>query len=293
VTSICRIIAIVLLLAAPARGEVPKVVTDIAPVQSLVAMVMQGLGTPGLIIRSNAAPHEAALRPSQARALQAADLVVWVGPGLTPWLGKPLEALAQDAQRLTLLDASETRLLPYRGAAGAQAGADPHAWLDPENGRIWLGLIAERLARTDPDNAALYRANAVAGQAELASLISQTQAMLTPMQGKPYVTYHDAYQYFENRFGLTPVGAVTPNDATPPSPARLARLRAKMQKTDVTCAFIEAAVEPGLLYAAAGQRDLTLITLDPMGRDQDPGPDLYLGMLREMGAAFARCGEAG
>ena len=292
-THLCRIFLTVLLLATPVRGEVPKVVADIAPVQSLVARVMQGLGTPDLIIRSNAAPHGAALRPSQARALQAADLVVWVGPGLTPWLGRPLEALAQDAERLTLLDAPQTRLLPFRGAAGAQAGVDPHAWLDPENGRIWLDLIAERLARIDPENAALYRANAIAGQAELAGLIAQTRATLSPMRGKPYVTYHDAYQYFENRFDLTPVGAVTPNDATLPSPAQLARLRANILKSGVVCAFIQAGVDPGLLYAAAGRRELTLITLDPMGRDQEPGPDLYMGLLRDMGAAFARCGEAG
>ncbi len=289
---IFRILLCVLLLAAPAHAQVPKVVTDIAPVQSLVASVMMGLGTPGLIMRANSSPHGVALRPSQARALQAADLVVWVGPGLTPWLGKPLDSLATGAGRLELLAAPETRLLPYRGAKTGVA-PDPHAWLDPENGRIWLGLIAERLARIDPDNADHYRANAATGQAELAALNTEIAASLGQMQGQPYVTYHDAYQYFESRFGLSPTGSITAGDATQPGPAALARLRKDMTRAGVKCAFSEADVDPGLIYAAAGRQDLKLIVLDPLGRDYDIGPRLYMGLLREMSLAFARCGDPG
>lgn len=274
-----RILVALTLLSAPARGEVPKVVADIAPVHSLVAMVMQGVGVPDLIVGASDAAHGGALRPSQARAVQGADLVIWVGPELTPWLEKPLKALASGADQLVLLKAPQTRRLTNRGGKGV----DPHVWLDPENGRIWLGLIADRLVQMNPENARVYRANAAAGQAILAQVQDEITAMLGPVRGQPYVTYHDAYQYFETRFGLVPVGSVTSGDATPPGPLSLAQLRAKAQEAGVTCVLSEAQIDPGLLYAVAGQDGVTLRVLDPLGRGQTVGPGLYPGVLREMG----------
>lgn len=288
-----RALLAVLLLSAPAWGKPPRVVADIAPVHGLVAMVMAGVGTPDLIMRANASPHANALRPSQARALQGADLVVWVGPELTPWLEKPLRTLAPQAEWLELLAAPETQVLPLSSDGGSGQGdaPDPHVWLDPENGRIWLGLIANRLARLDPENAATYRANAADGQAGLAALQAEIAAMLVPMQGQPYVAYHDALQYFETRFGLTPVGAVTASDASAPGPAALARLRDKSILADVTCAFTETQADPDLLITAAGRADVRVIPLDIMGQGLPPGPQLYPALLRGMARAFASCSD--
>jgi zinc transport system substrate-binding protein len=289
-----RTLLVVLLLAPPAWGKPPRVVADIAPVHSLVAMVMAGVATPDLILRADASPHANALRPSQARALQGADLVVWVGPGLTPWLEKPLRTLAPQSERLELLTAPETKVLALRSDKenGGKAWPDPHAWLDPENGRIWLGLIADRLARLDPENAPTYRANAVIGQAALTALQAEIAMRLTAMQGQPYVAYHDALQYFEVRFGLTPVGAVTASDASAPGPAALARLRDKSILSDVACAFTETQADPDLLIAATGRADVRVIPLDIMGRGSEPGPGLYAGVLGDMARAFAGCGDA-
>lgn len=298
----CLVLLVPLLMAAaaPVRGDVPKVATDIAPVHSLVSMVMQGLGVPDLIVTSGASPHGVSLRPSQARALQGADLVIWVGPELAPWLARPLATLASDARVLGLLGVPGTHLLAYRPEPGTQkddhdhdhdhlSGFDPHAWLDPENAMVWLGEIAGALAAIDPANGDQYRANAVAAQAELAQLQSDLAAMLRPMQGRPYVTFHDAYQYFEVRFGLTPVGAVTASDATSPGPAGLARLRDKLVRAGVDCAFSEPQFDPGLLFAATGRDDLKVIALDPVGRDLEPGAGLYPALLGAMARALASC----
>jgi len=111
---IFRLCLVMILLAVPARADVPKVVSDIAPVQSLVARVMQGLGVPDLIVTAGSSPHGFALRPSQARRLQAADLVVWIGPELTPWLVKPIGTLAGKAEVLALLQVPGTQLLALR-----------------------------------------------------------------------------------------------------------------------------------------------------------------------------------
>jgi zinc transport system substrate-binding protein len=279
--------------AIPARAEVPKVVTDIAPVQSLVAIVMQGLGTPEMLVNPGGDAHGAALRPSQARSLQAADLVVWIGPGLTPRLSKPIETLSGGAVQLQLLGARGTQLLGLREDDGhshdSDGHYDPHAWLDPENGHLWLGLIADLLAAEDPPNAARYRANALAGQAGLMLLQSEVATLLKPMKGRAYVTFHDAYQYFEARFGLSPVGAVSASDAGNPGPARVARLRAQLTKAGKYCVFSAPQFDPGLLHAVTGRDDLRIIPMDPIGGQLTVGPGLYPALLRNMAAAFAEC----
>ena len=102
------------LMAGTAMAEVPQVAVDIAPVQSLVARVMEGVGAPSLIVQPGASPHEYSLRPSEAEALQEADLVFWIGEGLTPWMEESIETLAGDATVTTLLEADGTVLLDFR-----------------------------------------------------------------------------------------------------------------------------------------------------------------------------------
>jgi len=256
------LVAASLLAAAPALAEVPHVVTDIAPVHSLTAQVMKGVGEPVLLVAPGQSPHSYALRPSQAKALEQAGLVVWVGHPLTPWLEKPLEALAAKADKLELIEGKGTIERHYRGAADIMAeadhdhaaeaghdhdhaevaadddghhhdhnGPDPHAWLDPENGKVWLGLIADKLAALDPEHAEIYRANAAAGQARIDAVEQDILAKVEPMAGVPFVSYHDAFQYFELRYGLALVGRVTASDAADPSPAHLAQLRDRLERS--------------------------------------------------------------
>ena len=159
-------LAALFLFATPLQAEVPRIAVDIAPVYGLVEQVLGDLGRPDLVIRPGALPHDFALRPSQAAVLEQADLVIWVGPGLTPWLEDSLETLAGDAEQLRLLEVEGTRLLEMReGAnfAGHEDAAEhegedepdsgsinPHAWLDPEAARAWVAAIASVLADADP-----------------------------------------------------------------------------------------------------------------------------------------------
>ncbi|WP_171103788.1 zinc ABC transporter substrate-binding protein [Ruegeria sp. HKCCD7255] len=102
------------LMGGTALAEVPNVAVDIAPAHSLVARVMDGVGTPDLVIPPGASPHEYNLRPSEAAALQQADLVFWMGDDLTPWLEDAIETLAEGASVTSLLDADGTVLLEFR-----------------------------------------------------------------------------------------------------------------------------------------------------------------------------------
>lgn len=116
------------LMGGTAIADVPAVAVDIAPVHSLVARVMDGVGTPELIVQPGASPHEYSLRPSEAAALQNAELVFWMGEDLTPWMEDAVETLATDATVTTLLEAEGTILLDFREGALFEAHShDDHA----------------------------------------------------------------------------------------------------------------------------------------------------------------------
>ena len=271
-------------LAGPAFAEVPRVVTDFGPVQSLVADVMGDLGTPEMLLATGSDPHDFQLRPSQARVLAGADVVVWVGPALIPALGDALAALAPEARIVTLLDDSGTT------RRFADGGLDPHAWLDPLNAAAWVDTIAAALAAADPANAATYTANAARTVADLQALDAELAALLTPVKDRPFVVYHDALGYFTDRYGLAIAGAIELGDASSPSAAQLARIRAILAQTTPVCVFPEAgrdakfivSLTEGLTVQIGAPQDIEFITLDA-GRGQ------YAGLLRALGAGLADC----
>lgn len=302
-----RHVIIFLLTAIPAQAEVPSVVTDIAPVQSLVAQVMGDLGAPDLLLAKGADEHDFQLRPSQAGAVADAGLVVWIGPELTPWLAGALETRPEGAAALALLEAEGTKGRTY-GEAGPDAegtvrlqgdgpGAkDPHAWLDPDNGQLWLRSIADELGRLDPENAAAYQANAVAAADRIAALDVELAAALAAAKGKPIVTYHDAFGYFADHFGLTLAGSVALGDASSPGAARLTRLRADLAAGGVVCVFPEVQSDPTLLTQLAEGTAVKIGgALDPVGSSLEPGPGAYAALLTGLAQTIAECagGEPG
>jgi zinc transport system substrate-binding protein len=308
-----------LLLSTAAWADVPRVATDIAPVHSLVAQVMAGVGTPDLTIPPGASPHSYAMRPSEARALAGADLVVWVGPSLTAWLGDPIDTLASGALRLELENVAGTVMLENRtGVAfevhdhGANhdddaeeegrddhadhdgqdhpAGAiDPHLWLDPVNASLWLGAISDALGQLDPENAQIYAANAAKGQGDLADLQARIQAQLEPVQGRPFAVFHDAYHYFEARFGVEASAALLLSDGSAPSAARLDEVRNVVHSINAVCVFTEPQFNPGLVAALAEEGSLKSALLDPLGAALTPGPALYGEMIQGLATSFTNC----
>ncbi len=317
------------MMTGVAMAEAPRVAADIAPVQSLVAQVMQGVGTPDLLIPQGVSPHDYSMRPSEAQALQAADVVFWVGPMLTPGLDETIETLAPEAVAVELVAAEGLTLLEFREKAAFDVleghdhkdhdhedhaqdahghddhddhaahegeddhghdhagGMDPHVWLDPENGRAMLTAIAETLAGVDPENAATYRANAEAARAELAALIADVDARLAPVHDHAFVVFHDAYHYFEHRFGLTGAGSLLKGDAAAPSAQRLREIEHIMEERGVVCVFSEPQFNDKIIRTIAG--DAKVAELDPIGIEQEVGPALYGDVIGTMAETFAEC----
>lgn len=293
---ILRAAALAGALACPATAEVPQVVTDTPVVQSLVTTVMGDLAEPMLLLDRGADAHEFQLRPSQVRALGGADLVIWIGPDLAPWLDRALRA-GHDGEAIALLETPGTRLRSFGGAPAAgeeaghdHAGTDPHAWLDPSNLAVWIGRIADAVSAADPGNATLYRANAALAQTRLETLDRALAERLAAARDKGLVFGHDAYGYLAGHYGLTVAGSLAGGDAADPGAAHVAALRARAEAGEVACAFPEAGHDPRGIEALVADTPARLgRTLDPEGRGMDPGPDLHVRVLESVAAAIADC----
>ena len=293
-----------------AQGAEQKVVVTIKPLHALVAQVMAGVGSPQLLVKGAASPHTYALKPSDARALNNADLIFRVSETVEAFMGKVAKSLPQRVELVTLQDAPGMRLLALRtGAATFEAHAhgkgrehghrhakpdkgdavDGHAWLDPDNAKIMVGRIRQVLATKYPEHAAVFKANAAALETRLDALVAELESDFAPIADKPYIVFHDAFQYLERRFGLNVVGSISINPDVPPSAKRLTELRRKIQSLGAVCVFAEPSFDRRLVDSLIEGTNARTGTLDAEGGSLDPGPDLYFTLMRKLAGALKGC----
>ncbi len=305
-------------LAPVQAAAAPRVVVSIKPLYALVARIMQGAGTPELLVGGGASLHTYSLKPSQAAALEAAELVVWVGPGLETFLAAPLAALAGKAQQVEAMELPGILLLrPREGgsweahhhdAAEAATGVgdddesaaleaqareegeiDGHLFLDPRNAQVIAAAVAQQLATLDPANAATYTANATALAGELQALDSELAAQLAPLRDRPFVVFHDAYQYFEQRYGLAAIGSITVSPDQQPGARRLAEIRDKIAGLQAVCVFAEPDFQPALIDTLVAGSSARTGVLDPEGTALPADASSYAALLRDLARNLIAC----
>lgn len=302
------------------------VVASIKPVHSLVSAVMEGVGTPDLIVRSTGSEHAYSLRPSDANALQNAKVIFWIGPEMETFLTNSIQTLGGKATVVALDDTKGLTKLKFRDGGPFEAHShdaeahedgdhahddhddhdheghdhdahdehahgrdDLHVWLDPLNAKLLLGEIETTLSAADPANAQTYKHNAQAYAARLDSLVAEIDAALAPVRAKPVIVFHDAYQYFEQRFGVNVVGSITVNPEIMPGAQRVADIRARIIELDAACIFSEPQFEPRLVTVVAEGTNAKTGVLDPLGAELTDGPELYLDLIRNMATSFTTC----
>ncbi len=303
--------ALVAVAANPALAA-PKVAVSIVPIHSLVAGVMQGVAEPTLLIPVGTSPHTYALKPSDARTLQQADLIVWVGETLENFLAKPLASLGgkarvvevSDIDGLTLYDVREGGA--FEGHAHSQGHAhshgkkaaakkapehddDMHLWLDPDNARLIVTQIATELAALDTANAARYADNARVMHDRIAALDQGIKTRLSAVQDRPYIVFHDAYQYFERHFGTTIVGSITVSPDQAPGAKRLGELREKLRTSAAACVFREPQFPAPVVDTLVGGTNVKVGVLDPEGANLTPGADAYFTLMDRIADSLATC----
>ena len=244
-----------------------KVIASIKPLHSLVSYVMDGVGTPGILVDGSSSPHTFQLKPSHATMLQEADIVFWIGEDLESFLETPLESIAANSRHITLMESDEIELLKFREKnifdghddhddhgdehdehadehgdehddhhdGHAHGEHDIHFWLDPEIAKTIVKIITRELSEIDPSNASTYESNSTKAINEIDQLISDTKSKIN--SNASYVVFHDAYQYFEKRFGVEVVGALTVNPEVLPGAKQLSEIREVIEHEKVNCLF--------------------------------------------------------
>ena len=359
-------------LGVSAANADVSVVTSIKPVHSLVSGVMQGVGSPTVIIEGAGSPHTYSLKPSQATQLQDADLVFWMGDELEPFLVDAAQNIARNAELVNLFDSHGLKKIRFREGGmfdehddhddhakddhddhGKEKHAkddhddhghdkhakddhddhghdkhakddhddhghdkhakddhddhghdkhakddhddhghgefDPHVWLDPINAKAIVHEIEEALVKADPKNAKKYEANAVRMAGKLDQLVTELRVQLQPVQGKGFIVFHDAYQYFEQRFGVAAIGSITVSPEVMPGAERVKDLREKIRDLRATCVFSEPQFEPKLVRTLVDGTGAQTGVLDPLGSSLTKGPDLYFELVREMARSLKEC----
>ena len=293
--------ALISILSFTANAEI-NVVASVKPVHSLVSGVMEGIGRPDLIVKGAASPHTYSLRPSQARQLEDADLVFWMGHELESFLEQPLEAIATKAHIVELIDSSKLKKIKMREGGMFDAHAhddhdeheghgefDVHVWLDPENAKVLVNEIKLALIELDPVNASKYESNSNKMNMKLDQLIDEVSNKLESDKGKGYVVFHDAYQYFEQRFGMSAVGSITVSPEVVPGANRIRELKNKINELNAHCVFSEPQFEPKLVSTVVEGTQANTGVLDPLGASINDGPELYFTLIRNMADSLHEC----
>ena len=297
---------------AATAADAPKVVVSIKPIHSLVAAVMEGVGTPDLIVDGAASPHTYALKPSNARNLEQAQVVFWVGPGMEAFLQKPLTSLGSNATVVELDQAPGIIKLKFReGGAfephddGDEPAAgddhahddhdhdhgefDTHLWLDPHNAKAMVAEITTSLVAADPANALTYEANQKALNDKLDALDTEIASTVAPVKDKPFIVFHDAYQYFEHRYGVRVSGSITVSPESIPGAQRVSEIHSKVTDLGATCVFAEPQFEPKLVNVVLEGTSAKSGVLDPEAATLPPGPDLYFDLMRGIASSLKSC----
>ena len=311
--------------ASHANAET-KVVASIKPLHSLISYVMDGVGTPDIIIDGSSSPHTFQLKPSHASMLQEADIVFWIGEDLESFLETPLDSIAKNAKRVTLMDSNEIDLLKFREKnvfddhdehgdehdehgdehdehgdehdehgdehddhhdGHAHGEFDIHFWLDPEIAKTIVTIVARELSEIDAANKSTYEANAKKAINDLDTLIAKTRSKIN--SDATYIVFHDAYQYFEKRFGIEVIGALTVNPEVLPGAKQLAEIREVIEHEKVNCLFSEPQFNPSIAKTIAQDTGVKASVLDPLGAELNPGKDLYFDLIGDMASSFESC----
>ena len=290
----------------------PKVVTSIKPLHSLISYVMDGVGSPNLLVDGSSSPHTFQLKPSHATMLQEADVVFWIGEDLESFLETPLDSIAVNARKITLMDSDQIELLKFREKNvfedhhdeheghddhdeheghddhGHHHGEfDIHFWLDPEIAKSIVKIASLELSKVDPANQATYQTNASNAVSELDKLINDTRTKIN--SDAKYIVFHDAYQYFEQRFGIEVIGALTVNPEVLPGAKQLAEIREVIEHEKVNCLFSEPQFNPSIANTIAQDTGIKAAVLDPLGAELEPGKELYFQLINDMASSFESC----
>lgn len=290
------------LLMGSAQAEV-KVLTSIKPLQLIAAAVQDGVAIPEVLLPPGASPHNYALRPSDVRKVQSVDLLYWIGPDMEGFLPRVLNGRTLPSVSVQVLPGMKLRHFAEDNHSHAEeadehdhdhrpGSLDAHLWLSPINARVIATKMAADLSAADPANAARYQSNLRAFDERLDALDVRLKKRLAGIEGKPYFVFHEAFDYFEDAYGLKHAGVFSVAAEVQPGAQHVAAMRARLQEVGKTCVFSEPPLRPRLAETLVAGLPVKLAELDALGGYTPATAQGYEQVLEKLGNDLAGCLES-
>ncbi|MGW8464006.1 zinc ABC transporter substrate-binding protein [Pseudomonas sp. CLCA07] len=290
------------LLIGLAHAEV-KVLTSIKPLQLIAAAVQDGVAVPEVLLPPGTSPHSYALRPSDVRKVQSVDLVYWIGPDMEGFLPRVLNGRTLPSVAVQDLPGLKLRRFAKDSHSHAEdadehdhdhrpGSLDAHLWLSPVNARVIAAKMAADLSAADPDNAPRYQSNLKAFNERLDTLDQRLKARLAGIADKPYFVFHEAFDYFEDAYGLKHTGVFSVAAEVQPGAQHVAAMRARLQEVGKTCVFSEPPLRPRLAETLVTGLPVKLAELDALGGYTPATAQGYEQVLEKLGNDLAGCLES-
>jgi zinc transport system substrate-binding protein len=288
---------------APAQAEV-RVLTSIKPLQLIAAAVQDGIAVPEVLLPPGASPHNYALRPSDVRRVQDVDLLYWIGPDMETFLPRvagrtkasvPVQSLP--GMHLRHFTASSD----HHDEDGDDdehdhdhrpGSVDAHLWLSSVNARVIAAKMAADLSQADPANAARYESNVKAFDARMDAVDAKIKQRVAGITDKPYFVFHEAFDYFEEAYGLKHAGVFAVSSEVQPGAQHVAAMRTRLASFGKTCVFSEPPLRPRLAETLSAGLPVKLAELDGLGGYTPATAQGYEQLLSKLADDLAGCLES-
>lgn len=279
-----------------------RVLTSIKPLQLIAAAVQDGVAVPEVLLPPGASPHNYALRPSDVRRVQEADLLYWIGPDMETFLPRVLSGRSKASVPVESLPGMHLRHF----TASAEhhdddedehdhdhrpGSVDAHLWLSSVNARVIAAKMAADLSQADPANAARYESNVKAFSARLDALDAKIKQRVAGISDKQYFVFHEAFDYFEEAYGLKHAGVFAVSSEVQPGAQHVAAMRARLTEFGKTCVFSEPPLRPRLADTLSAGLPVKLAELDGLGGYTPATAQGYEQLLSKLADDLAGCLE--
>lgn len=286
-----RFLPLLLLILSSKSVVASDIIASIKPIQLISYELTLGINEPDVLLAANTSPHDYALRPSDVRRINQADLIVWFGPDLEPFLDKILEG------RDNVLTLSKIDGLPLREYQGDHhdhdghdhGSHDPHFWMGVDTASQVAKAISAKLIEIDPSQQAAYQANLAQFEARLRQQHNEIAAQLSKVKDQGYYVFHDAYGYFEEDYGLNQLGFFTVSPERKPGAKTLIAIRQALSKKEAKCVFSEPQYTPAVVESVTRNTDVNQGVLDPIGADIVVEAGGYFNFMQQMADSFEQC----
>ena len=282
------------LLHSAYADTTPNVVVTLKPLHSLVSAITKDVTKPQLLLNTTQSPHHTYLRPSDYRKIANADIVFWATQSMEAFMPALEKKYGKQTKFVSLMHADGIKQLVTRqqhehhSNESEHASLDPHFWLSTHNARQMVKTITKQLIIIDQQHSKQYLKN----QTETLQRIEILQTYLAglfKLSLPPFISYHDAYQYFEDDFHLTRLASVSLNEETSPGIKQIRLIKKLIHDYQVECIFYDAPVRPPILNTLIQDSNVRAVELDVLGINQPAGESLWFDTVKTLGKSIAQC----